>query len=173
MKRSLYDIADDSGFLALIDPASYLSFVDVDWTLDQLVRHFKEEMKNKRLVIWGTGREGNWRVEFRFSSSSDTGFREFNTLLWASDEHLLLTNYESLTMAAQFEDVQLPEAHQRDFLIPLASSLYQCRIVQRFDPELLDPLPQDNKADFLIELIPAKNTAKAVGEFTGIPWTEF
>ena len=40
------------------------------------------------------------------------------------------------------------------------------------DPELSDPLLRDHKADFLIELIPAKSTETQAGEFTGIPWTE-
>jgi len=173
MERRLFEVADDSGLLALVDPAGYVSFVDAAWTFEQVVRHFKEEMKNRRLVIWGTGREDTWRVEVRFRRSSDTGFREFTVLVWASGEHLLLTNYESLTMAAQFEDVKLPEAHQRDLLIPVASGLYQCRIVQRFDPEPSDPPVRDNNADFVIELIPAMETARDKADVSVIPWTGF
>jgi hypothetical protein len=130
-------------------------------------------MKNERLAIWGTGREGTWRVDVRFGPSSDTGYREFSTLLRATGELLLLTNYESLTMTAQFEDAHLPEAHQTNMLIPVVSGLYLCRAVQRLDPELSDALLRDNTADFVIELIPASNAAKVEGEVARIPWTAF
>jgi hypothetical protein len=101
MESRLYEVTDDSGFLALLDPAGYPSFVAAAWTLAHLVQHFKREMKAGRLAVWGTGREGCWRGEVRFRHSSDTGFREFTMRLRATGGHLLLTNYESLTMAAQ------------------------------------------------------------------------
>src|SRR6476619_1874578 len=139
MERRLYEVTDDSGFLALIDPASYRSFVAADWTLDQLINRFREEMRDKRLLIWGTGREDLWRVEVRFHRSSIGGFREFTAPVYAAGGYLLLTNFESLTIAAQFDDVKLPEPHQTDLLIPVPTGSYSCRIVQRFDPELDGP----------------------------------
>lgn len=172
MKRHHYEITDDSGFLALVDPISYRSFVDTDWTLDQIVRRFKEEMQNRRLLIWGTGREGIWRVEVLFHRSSVTGFREFTASLTSSNDRLLLTNYESLTMAAQFEDVHLPEAHQTNLLIPVRAGRYLCRIVQRFDPESTAP-HQEHDPDFRIELTSIKNIANDDDDVSGIPWTDF
>lgn len=165
-----YEITDDSGFLGLVDPSSYRSFVDANWTLDQLVRHFKAEIKEQRLAIWGTGREGIWRVEVRFCRSSESGFREHTTLLRASAGHFLLANYETLTMAAQFEDVQLPEAHDITSLISLAPGLYSCRIVQRFDPESVATL-RDNGADFIIELCLAEGIVTSEEWPSGIPWS--
>jgi hypothetical protein len=167
----MYEIADDSGFIALVDPADYQSFVDSAWTLNQLVRHFKEEMKSGRLVIWGTGREDLWQVDIHFGRSSDTGFREFSTILRASTGQLLLTNYESLTMAAQFEDVSLPENHQRNLLIPITPGVYRCRIVQRLDPDATDPTLRDNKADFLVELTLVNDDDEEVEDVPLIPWT--
>jgi hypothetical protein len=164
----MYEITDDSGFMALVDPAAYRSFVDSKWTLNQLVRHFKEQMKCRRLVIWGTGRDDIWRVEVRFHRSSDTGFRKFSTKVRASAGQLLLTNYEALTMAAQFEDVSLPEAHQKDLLIPVTPGVYDCRIVQR-----LDPLLRDEEVDFLVELALVENNDDEAEDVLAIPWTEF
>jgi hypothetical protein len=164
----MYEITDDSGFMALVDPAAYRSFVDSKWTLNQLVSHFKEQMKYRRLLIWGTGQENIWRVEIRFHRSSDTGFREFSTTVRASTDQLLLTNYESLTMAAQFERVSLPERHQKHLLIPVTPGVYDCRIVQR-----LDPLLRDEEVDFLVELTLVEDNDDEAEDVLAIPWTEF
>jgi len=172
MQARSYEVTGDSGFLALIDPESYQSFVDRKWTLDQLLQHFKDEMRHRRLVIWGTGREDVWRIEVRLRRSADWGFREFSAPIAASAGLLLLTNYESLTMAAQFDDVSLPEDHQRDLLIPVVPGIHCCRIVQRFDPEATDsPLRADN-ADFLIELTPVENGHEAADILSAIPWMQ-
>lgn len=36
----VFTISDDSGFLAIIEPSNYISFVDEDWELEQLFNHF-------------------------------------------------------------------------------------------------------------------------------------
>ena len=69
-----FQITDDSGFLALIDPKGYEAFVSRDWELDQLFNHFK--MKRQRLLIWGTGSEGTHEVEVSMEFSETKGFRE-------------------------------------------------------------------------------------------------
>jgi hypothetical protein len=173
LKSDMYEITDDSGFMALVDPAAYRSFVDSKWTLNQLFRHFKEEMKYGRLLIWGTGREDVWRVEVRFGRSPETGLREFSTKVRASTGQLLLTNYESLTMAAQFENVLLPENHQRGLIIPVPPGVYHCRVVQRLAPEIDDPVLRDNEADFLVQLTLLKNSDEETEDLSVIPWTEF
>lgn len=173
MRDHFYQISDDSGFLALVDPASYNSFVDHDWTLDQIMHHFKKEMKNKRLVVWGTGREDLWRVEVRFRRSTEKAFREFSATICATSDNLLLTNYEALTMAAQFEDVSLPLNHHKDLIIPVAPGIYQCRIIQRFNPELADITQRDQKADFLIELTSIECGTEEIEDLLAIPWTDF
>jgi hypothetical protein len=173
MNKRIYEITDDSGFMALVDPASYESFVDGDWKFDQLIRHFKNAMKKRQLVMWGTGREDLWRTEVRFRRSNALGFREFSTVVRATSGGLLLTNYESLTMAAQFDDVSLPEKHHEDLLIPVTSGDYRCRIVQRLDPEVGDPKLRGKMADFIIELIAATLDDKKANNAPGIPWTDY
>lgn len=167
-----YTVTDDSGFLALVDPDSYPSFLSADWTLDQIRRHFVSQMHEKRLVIWGTGREDIWHVKVQFERSAHAGFREFSTFIRASGERLLLTNYESLTMAAQFDDVKLPEPHDLGLLIPVRAGLYCCRVIQRFDPEPWNPTLRDEKADFIIELVSAKEHER-VESLDEIPWSKF
>lgn len=170
MAKDIYEITDDSGFLAIIDPVAYSSFVDSEWTFNQLVRHFQDETALQRMAIWGTGREDIWRVEIRHGRTSEPGFREFTTLLRSSNDHLLLTNYESLTMAAQFEDVRLPEPHQKSMVFPLASGLYSCRVVQRFDPDICDPSNRKEEVDFRIEIVAAENHVASNSEMLEIPW---
>jgi hypothetical protein len=51
------EVSDDSGFLASIVPAAYETFVASNWTLDQILAHFKAEMERRTHLIWGTGLE--------------------------------------------------------------------------------------------------------------------
>lgn len=146
MESRRYEVTDDSGFLALVDPDAYESFVASDWTMDQLDRHFQRERERGRLVLWRTGREDTWRVDVRFGRSADAGAPTFTERVRASAERLLLTNYESLTMAAQLDDVSLPEDHQRDLLIPVRPGLYDCRVFRRV---------AGGTADWVVELTPA------------------
>jgi|GEM_PF-1454549 len=173
MKDLRFEVSDDSGFLALVDPVGYKGFVDSDWNLDQLFRHFKKAIKNRRLALWGTGRTGIWRVEVRLRKTPVAGFREFSTQILASGGQLLLTNYESLTMAAQFDDVSLPKKHQRSLLIPVTAGMYDCRVVQKFDPETPETPSRASKADFFIELSPAPESSGKAKIKPVIPWSRF
>src|SRR5215203_2009722 len=105
MDQLRFEIPDDSGFLALIDPDAYESFVNKDWGFDELVAHFINQMQKQRLLIWGTGAEELWRVQVRFSTSAVRGYREVDGSLVVTNNRLLLTNYDALTMAAQFQEI--------------------------------------------------------------------
>src|SRR5262249_61806333 len=101
----MLEVTDDSGFLALVVPAAYESFVASNWTFDQIMAHFQAQMARRTLLIWGTGLEGFWKVDLRLKKSKVKGFKEVSGPLQVVGGSLLLTNYESLTMAAQFNDV--------------------------------------------------------------------
>ena len=152
----MLEVTDDSGFLALVVPATYKSFVAANWTFDQIFAHFKEQMKARSLLIWGTGLEGYWRVNVTFEEAKVKGFREVVGPLQVVGQSLLVTNYESLTMAAQFEDVKLPEEHQKDLLLRLPDGEYSCRIIQSFDPQKEERAASAN-GDFLIEITATRN----------------
>jgi hypothetical protein len=159
-------VTDDSGFLALVVPAAYDTFVASDWTLDQILTHFKTQMGRRSLLIWETGLEGSWKVDMRLKKSKVKGFREASGPVQVVGGSLLLTNYESLTMAAQFKDVTLPEKHQEDLLVSLPDGDYTCRIIQMFDPERQESAGDDSP-DFVIEI--QKATGK-VAAWESIPW---
>jgi len=132
----LIEVTDDSGFLALLDPDAYAGFVAEDWEYDQLVAHFVEQMRLRRLLIWATGAENTWRVEIGAGvKPDDEPFRAIDGGIVTTEGRLLLTSYEALTMAAQFDDVRLPEEHQRDQLLRVTPGSYACAIAQRYRPD--------------------------------------
>ena len=160
-------VTDDSGFLALIDPDAYSGFVAGDWDLDDVVDRFRREMAARHLLIWGTGVEGCWTVEVSLVARPETGAREVVGSIVSTKGRLLVTNYESLTMAAGSEDLTLPERHQVENVLNVTPGAYRCRIVQR-------ALEASNWAEgaapeFLIELLPAIDPEPA---WTSIPWTD-
>src|SRR6476619_1913529 len=129
-----HKVTDDSGFLAIVDPDAYVGFVQEDWTLNLLQERFTREMAERHLLIWATGVANLWKVQVSFLPTRASGFREVVGTIGSSRGRLLLTNYESLTMAAQFSDVSFPQAHERDGVLHVQPGLYDCRIVQLSDP---------------------------------------
>src|SRR4051812_30318614 len=103
-------VTDDSGFLALVVPAAYDTFLARDWTLGQILAHFQEQMERRSLLTWGTGLVGFWKVDVRLEKSKVKGFRETSGPLQVVGRSLLLTNYESLTMTTQFKDLHCPKS---------------------------------------------------------------
>ena len=61
----IYSLTDDSGFLALIDNKKYLSFVNEDLTFEDIKQHFIDQMKSYSLLIWATGKENTWNIDFK------------------------------------------------------------------------------------------------------------
>jgi hypothetical protein len=163
----MLDVTDDSGYLALVDPDAYQSFIGVDWTLEDVVRRFLEQMAQRRLLIWATGLDGSWRVQVNDRRSAREGFRSTAGPITVTAGRLLLTNYESLTMAAQFEDERLPLRHELDRIIELPAADYDCHVVQLFDPDDLDDSVDDRDLDFVLEIVPAERGASA---WARIPW---
>ena len=162
----MLEVTDDSGFLALVVPAAYETFVASDWTLDQILAHFSAQMARRSLLIWGTGLEGFWKVDVVLKKSKVKGFREVSGPLQVVGGSLLLTNYESLTMAAQFKDVSLPEKHQEDLQVSLPDGDYSCRIIQMFDPEQAESAGDDEPA-FVVEI---QKATGMVAAWESIPW---
>jgi hypothetical protein len=159
-------VTDDSGFLALVVPTAYETFVARHWEFDHILSHFKAQMDRLSLLIWGTGLEGYWKVDVVSTKARAKGFREVCGPLHVVGGSLLLTNYESLTMVAQFEHITLPERHQKDLLVPLADGDYTCRIIQMFDPQEAISAAEGDP-DFVVEVL--KATVKPA-PWQSIPW---
>jgi hypothetical protein len=164
----MYEVTDDSGFLALAVPASYRTFVSSDFTFERVRAHFRAQMARRSLLIWGTGLEGFWNVDVALKSVDVSGFREVSGPIRVTGGSLLLTNYDSLTMAAQYEDVTLPEKHQRDLLLALSDGEYTCRIIQMFNPAR-ETSAGENKPDFVIEV---QTAAGQLAVWDDIPWLQ-
>ncbi len=162
----MLEIPDDSGFLALIVPTTYPSFVSENWGFDLLRSHFRRQMARHSMLIWGTGLEGMWRVDLRIDGPDVRGFREVTGPLRVEGGAVLVTSYDSLTMAAQFAEVMLPEIHERDQLVPLPNGDYCCRVIQMFDP-VTSGSAEGESADFVILL---GASTGPVQEWSEIPW---
>lgn len=162
----MLNVTDDSGFLALVVPSAYKSFVARHWTFDQIMAHFKAQMARRSLLIWGTGLEGFWNVDVVLGQTEARGVREVSGPLQVAGGSLLVTNYESLTMAAAYEDVTLPEKHEQDQLLFLPDGNNVCTIMQMFDSEKEESAGH-RAADFVIQV--QKATADLPAWET-IPW---
>ena len=159
-------VTDDSGFLAVVVPATYCGFVDRDWEYEQLMNHFRNQMKRLSLLIWGTGLEGFWNVDVQFHRSSVRGFREVSGPIELVGGTLLVTNYENLTFVAAYEDESLPQSHEQDCLLSASDGVYCCRVIQMFDPTIAYSA-EDDDPDFLIELTRPDSIPDV---WTEIPW---
>jgi len=161
------EVPDDDGFLGLLDPDAYDGFVGRDWTIAQLVARLRHQMRDRRLLLWGTGREGTWRVRVEVDVHAPGGFREISGPIRSSRGRLLVTHWGALTMAAAYPDVPLPEPHEEPLLRTGSPGDYQCTIVQLADPEADGPREGETEAseDFAIVLT-RQDAAQA-------PWTEF
>ena len=128
-------ITDDSGFLGIVNADKYNSFVREDWQLPQLLERFVDEMNNDNLILWCTGSQNNWTVHFASKPSGIKSFREFYKSLEVTSGKLFLTNYEDLSMAAQYQDEKIPAKHNAGLSIELVNGLYEFQIRQLFNPE--------------------------------------
>lgn len=128
-------ITDDSGFLAVVNSDTYLSFVDENWDLPLIIEHVITEMNHQHIIIWANGPEDEWIVSFTNQSSGQKSFREFHSTITVTNEKLYLTNFEDLTMAAQFKNEKIPSNCNSDLAIPLENGQYLVTVRQLFDPE--------------------------------------
>lgn len=153
----MIEVPDDSGFLGVVDPDAYATFVSENWTLEQLFGHFRSEMSKRTLLLWGTGMENTWHVEVTDSANSSrlSGFRRTSGPIRVTRGRLLPVNYETLTMAAQFAHVSLPEPYLADLLVDVPSGDYACEITQLDEPDTSDDGSGD-AAGFVLKLTPGQ-----------------
>lgn len=129
-----FTITDDSGFLAIVNADKYNSFISEDWKLPQLFKHFVDEMNNDNLILWSTGSENTWTVTFVNKPSEIKSFKEFHKTLEVTSGKVFLTNYEELTMAAQYYDERIPATHNAALSIDLSNGKHNFLIRQLFNP---------------------------------------
>jgi hypothetical protein len=165
-------ITDDSGFSGIANFHQYQSFVARNWDFEMIKRHIIEQSNLNRILFWGTLLGGDWRVKIVDESSEIPAFGEFRGFLEVSNRRLYLCNYETLTMAAQFEDVKLPEAHLSDLYIELKNGKYGLKIRQMYDPE--NYKREELEVDFEIVIQEVKKNFEIYhNRFDQIPWSKW
>jgi len=81
-------------------------------------------------------------------------YREFTQTIEVTNGRLYITNYEDLTMAAQFIDEKLPANQNSNLRIPIENGFYEARIRQLFDHQK-GTTESNEKTDFEILFQPA------------------
>lgn len=165
-------LPDYSGFSALVNLDQYKSFVASNWDFDLLKKHFVKQMNLNRILVWATsGSGGTWQVKIGDEKSEPTPFREVKGFIEVSNNRLYLCNYETLTMAAQFETVQLPEAHLGSLFVEMENGKYGVTIRQMNDFE--NNRAEDNGIDFELVLQKIKKFPDIYhNQFSNIIWWE-
>ena len=149
--KTVLSISDDSGFLALVNAERYKSFVGSDLNSQQLQQRFTEQSKAQTIFIWETGSEGFHNVAIIPEPTTQTATKEFKGQIEVTRGCIYLTNYEDLSMAAQFDNENLPAAHNSDLIIHLPNAGYNVTVRQL---TYLDNAPEhDERIDFEICLI--------------------
>lgn len=165
MNAKRLTVSDDSSLIGLVDAAAYASFVDLEWTYDSLVAHFRTAMAKQALIIWDAGDGGNdYVIELRDKITTATGFREALGTIQATTGRLHLASYTALTMAAQFDDETIPAKNEADLWVAVPKGPLRVRVIQTYDPDGLDA-PAVDAPHFIIEIEPG--TAPA---WTDVAW---
>jgi hypothetical protein len=146
----MIEIADDDGMIALVDAKCYRTFVDEDWSLEQLKSHFINEMNNDSLIVWQTNNFGGgyWRIGLtEMKDQNKSSHSEFKKTLRVTNGRIYFSNYTDLTMAAQFSDYSIPSIENSKKYIELDNGLYEFTICRLFDPATI---VNSDKIDFEI-----------------------
>lgn len=160
----------DGSHLAIVDLDRYQAFVG-DWDQDDRLRkHLLAQAGREAIVAWGAGFETDWVVSIRPGFSARQGFREFRSVISTQTGRLYLLNYDSLTMAAQFDDYRLPDKDTVATAFQVPPGRYRARIVQLVDPDTVVQERDDRDPEFLIEYEPAGEQDHPQ---QAVPWAGF
>lgn len=161
-----FNIADEDGFIAIVNADRYKGFVSEDWELDQLFTHFTNEMNHQNVIVWQTDSEGGglWSVAVLSAPSANDSFREFSKTITVTDGHLYFATYTDLTMAAQFEDEKIPSNENADLKIAVVNGNYEVIVRQLFNPDDLG----EHDTDFEIILTKVEDDVAMNSE--GVYW---
>jgi hypothetical protein len=165
-KGTILKISDDSGYLTLYNSSAYKSYVDEEWELQQLFDHFVNQMNQNSCLVWESGAEGTFNIVVGDSPSSTKAYRETEAYVAVTSGKLNLSNFEELSTAASYSDMQLPA--NESLQIDLENGLYKIMLRQIFNPE--EDFVAGKDVDF--ELIFVKHAAEAKNSFEKIIWKE-
>lgn len=131
------NIYDEDDFLSIVNTEHYSTFVDENWTMEQLLTHFVNEINNLNCIVWQKDRQGgdDWTLKIREQSSTEQSFRKFSREIEVTNGKLYFVNYTDLTIAAQFEEDILQRKDNADQYIKLENGLYRVTVRQMFEPD--------------------------------------
>ncbi|BDS13746.1 hypothetical protein [Aureispira anguillae] len=168
--NQLFEISDDASFLGLINTDLYASFIGENWEFDQLKQRILTESKKGHLLFWGTEVPNFWTIRICNHPISNQESKSFQAQIKVSNSRLYLINYESITLAAQFEDEQLPESHLEDLYVSLENGIYNVTVRQLFDIE--QDLIEEEMLGF--EIILQKTTSTTPSNtFKQLIWSDY
>lgn len=148
----MYNISEDDGFLVLLDPNTYVTFIGDEADFDQIIHHIKDEMSKYRILVWGTETGGNWRVQVVHGESSINGYRDVTGFITVSQNFLCITNFFELRMTARNPLLFMPTKSASSHRVELENGTYSCRIIQLYDPNDFDDLRanDESRPNFII-----------------------
>ncbi|SOY77665.1 hypothetical protein CBM2589_U10167 [Cupriavidus taiwanensis] len=125
----LHSKVDEDGFVAVVCPDEYSGYIGENWTLQQVLVLFTEQMSNGTLFAVCTGPDlANMPLRIADAPSKLNAQREVSGFLRVHDGGAWLTDYGQLTMAAQFSDERpLSPFHIR---LPLPPGEYRATLRQ-------------------------------------------
>ena len=170
--NELFQISDDASFLGLINTDLYESFIDEDWEFEDIEVRIIRQCQKGHLLFWGTSVPNLWTVRICNQASEKKAFKSFKGKIKVSHSKLHLINYDSITLAAQFEDEQLPDSDLEALHVTLDNGIYDVQIRQLFDPE--KDFIEDEYLGF--EIVLQKNAADSsfpLNPFKELIWSNY
>lgn len=125
----LFSEVDEDGFVALVCPETYAGYVAENWTLEQVVERFLEQINSHTLFVAHPGpNSADEPLRISDRPSPVTALREASGFLQVGEDGLWLTDYTQLTMSAQFADEAPIAGHHTR--LPVAPGAYRVTIRQ-------------------------------------------
>ena len=168
MNSEVYEFSNDPAFVGIVDVCSYQAdFPNWDW--DTLCKKVVSQMREGRILAWGTPEDS-----FRFVLQ--TGSLDYHlepkksySQLFRSTGKVVLANYDTITMCAQFDDNALPQPE--DIELNIKPGVHRITVHRFFswnDGEQ-GLIKRFGDLDFIINVEEAE--AFDLQEVSSIPWT--
>lgn len=135
------EITDDSGFIGIANLHKYKSYISEDWDYQSMSKRIIQQINSHNIVFWSTGLENIWRVLIDDKQSGDKSFREEKSIIEVTNNKIHLINFETLTMAAAFKEIKLPEKHLQNLDYHTENGKYSVKIRQMYNPEIISQDP--------------------------------
>ncbi|RRJ61712.1 hypothetical protein EHV15_01015 [Paenibacillus oralis] len=128
----------DTNFIGLVNAQSYKSFVNEDWELVELLRHFSSEMLNENILVYQMTNEGiehSWNIEVIIGpeTTDEECFRKAEGYIKVTENKLYIVDYDCLTMSAQFEDEQVPDKNCEKNQLHVNNGAYKVTFYQYYN----------------------------------------